>query len=153
MRYFIRCARESGQVLSTELYQETDHPMNTYLMWVEVQPTAANENAPWQAVSAMDKVSFKPAQPIEADASKVVVSSAQGQWQHSQDTPEQRQAQQAARNAQKQAEVQSRLNEWCANQPEGHQMSFLLMGIEDKNNARYRSYLQALASIRADSQS
>ena len=31
-------------------------------------------------------------------------------------------------------------------------MSFLLMGIEGQNNARYRSYLQALETIRSEAQ-
>ena len=152
MSYFIRCARESGQVLSPELHQGTEHPMNTYLMWVEVTPVAENQQAPWAASSDIDQVSFKPAQPVASDADKVILKSSQGQWQHSQDTDEQRQAQEALRNAQRQAEVQRRLNEWCAGQPEGHQMSFLLLGIEDKNNARYRSYLQALETIRSETQ-
>lgn len=149
MNHYIRCARETGLVLDTEIQTHTNHPMNNYILWVEVTPPTGQESPPWTPLSAEDQVFFKSNHPINPDAQKVILKVAQGQWQHSVNADEQAQRESALKNAAMEAEFQRRLETWCALEPEGHQMRFILAGIEDKNNPRYQAYLQTLESIRS----
>ena len=146
--YYIRCARETGLVLDTEVQTHTAHPMNNYILWVEVTLPTGEQSPPWIPLSAEDQVFFKSNSPVNQDAKKVIFKENQGQWQHSIDANEQAQRESALRNAAIEAQFQRRLEAWCALEPEGHQMRFILAGIEDKNNPRSQAYLQALESIR-----
>ena len=149
MSHYIRCARETGQVLDPTPQENTTHPMNNYVLWVEVALLPEGTTPPWLPRGEDDQVFFKADVPVNPDVEKVILKENQGQWMHTLDPNEQAQRERALRNAAIEAEFQRRLELWCALEPEGHQMRFILAGIEDKNHPRYLAYLSALEDIRA----
>lgn len=151
MDKFIRCLKESGQVVGSSFEEKPADLPHTMLFWVRVPSDAPIYNQFPVPYCAEDKVYFILNTPLtdeELTARNLIKELDQGYWNH--DLSEE---QASLSNKEEQiklidAETYKLVKEWCAHEVEGCEEAFLALGIEDRNNDRYITYMQQKAAIK-----